>query len=414
MTERERMTIEAEPKLSPRLGAPPPRIPARLVPLLEAEVPRFSAAELAHRHTALGEALAAAGASHALLIGAPRMSALQWLMGWPASNLNMGVFTPGDQDVLLVPYPNHVPQAQIVARDAKVVWGAKGPAALAVETLLARGAKGQTVGIIGQCNYSIVAQLQAAGCNLIDLNRAYNAIRLIKSEEEFDWARIGCAFCDLGVEALARDIAPGMNEHELAAIIERAYLPWGGATAIHFVGLTSMADPDCCVPSQVPRGRRVAAGDVVFSEISALFWGYSGQVLRTYAVAADPPPLYRDLYAVADAAFDAVLKVLRPGATPADILDAAALIGKSGFTVCDDLVHGYIGGYLPPVLGTHERPSGPIPELTLKENMAVVVQPSIVTKDGKAGVQTGELVRITRDGVERLHAAPWGFRRVGG
>jgi hypothetical protein len=45
--------------------------------------------------------------------------------------------------------------------------------------------------------------------------------------------------------------------------------------------------------------------------------------------------------------------------------------------------------------------------------MTVVVQPSIVTKDGKAGVQCGELVRILKDGVERLHHAPWGFNRIG-
>jgi Xaa-Pro dipeptidase len=408
------MTTKIDVDLPPRLGAPAPRIPARLTPLLEAEAPRFSAAEMKRRRSALANALIAAGAAHALIIGAPRQSALQWLTGWPASNLNIGVFSPGEQDVLLVPYPNHVPQAQVLAHEAKVLWGPKGPAALAVETLIARGAKRQTVGIIGQCNYALVEQLAAAGCKLVDLNRAYNAMRLVKSDEEFDWARIGCAFCDLAIEALARDIAPGMSEHELATIIERAYLPWGGVNQIHFVGLTSMADPDCCVPSQVPRARRVAAGDVVFSEISALFWGYSGQVLRTYAVAADPTPLYRDLYAVADAAFDAVLKVLRAGTTADDILDAASLIGKSGFAVCDDLVHGFIGGYLPPVLGTHERPSGPIPDLVLKENMAVVVQPSIVTKDGKAGVQTGELVRITANGVERLHQAPWGFQRVGG
>jgi Xaa-Pro aminopeptidase len=280
--------------------------------------------------------------------------------------------------------------------------------------LLARGAAGQTVGLIGQCNYALMQSLVSAGCKLVDLNRAYNGMRLIKSDEEFDWARIACAYSDLGIEALARDIRPGMSEHELAAIIERAYLPWGGMNQIHFVGLTSMADPDCCVPSQIPRARRVAAGDVVFSEISALFWGYSGQVLRTYAVAAEPTPLYQELYAVAEETFQAILKILRPGIGAAEILDAAAIIGKSGFTVCDDLVHGFIGGYLPPVLGTHERPSGPIPDLKLKENMAVVVQPSIVTKDSKAGVQTGELVRITADGVERLHQAPWGFRRVGG
>src|SRR4029453_9091366 len=117
--------------------------------------------------------------------------------------------------------------------------------------------------------------------------------------------------------------------------------------------------------------------------------------------AADPTPLYRDLYAVAEETFNAVLKVLRPGATPHEILDAASVVGRSDFTVCDDLLHGYIGGYLPPGLGTHERPSGPIAQLTLKENMCVVLQPSIVTKNGKAGVQTGEALRITATGVER-------------
>jgi Xaa-Pro aminopeptidase len=407
--------MTATSQLTPRLGAPPPRIPERLIPLLEAEAPRFSAQERQRRRQALANALADAGASHAVIVGTDRrMSALQWLTGYPSSNLNMGVFTGGEQDILLVPYPNHVPQAQVLAPEAKVIWGAKGPAAIALETLIARATRGQTIGIIGQANYALVQQLMVAGFKLTDLNRAYNAMRLIKSEEEFEWARIGCALSDLGIEALANDIRPGMSEHELATIIERAYLPWGGVTQIHFVGLTSMADPDCCVPSQFPRARRVTAGDVVFSEISVLFWGYSGQVLRTYAVAAEPTPLYRDLYAVAEATFEAVRKVLRPGATPKDVLDAASIIGQSGFAVCDDLLHGYIGGYLPPVLGTHDRPSGPIPDMTLKENMAVVLQPSIVTKDGKAGVQTGECLRITKDGNESLHQARAGFRRVGG
>jgi Xaa-Pro aminopeptidase len=409
------MSNPTSSSLAPRLGAPPPRIPDRLVPLLEAEAPRFSTGEMKRRRTLLAEALAEIGASHALIVGTDRrMSALQWLTGYPSGNLNMGVFSESEQDVLFVPYPNHVPQAQVLAPDAKVVWGAKGPAALAVETLVSRASKGQTIGILGQCSYALIQQLAVAGFKLTDLNRAYNAMRLIKSDEEFEWARIGCAMSDLAIEALARDITPGMSEHELATVIERAYLPWGGVTQIHFVGLTSMADPDCCVPSQFPRARRVAPGDVVFSEISVLFWGYSGQVLRTYAVAADPTPLYRDLYAVAEETFQTVLKVLKPGATARDVLDAASVIGKSGFAVCDDLLHGFIGGYLPPVLGTYERPSGPIPDLVLQENMAVVLQPSIVTKDGKAGVQTGEALRITRDGTERLHQAPWGFRRVGG
>ena len=47
--------------------------------------------------------------------------------------------------------------------------------------------------------------------------------------------------------------------------------------------------------------------------------------------------------------------------------------------------------------------------MTLEENMTVVVQPNVVTRDHKAGVQVGELVRVTRTGFERLHTAPRGF-----
>jgi Xaa-Pro dipeptidase len=36
----------------------------------------------------------------------------------------------------------------------------------------------------------------------------------------------------------------------------------------------------------------------------------------------------------------------------------------------------------------------------------------VVTRDRKAGVQTGELLLITTAGVERLHAFPRGFARV--
>ena len=43
--------------------------------------------------------------------------------------------------------------------------------------------------------------------------------------------------------------------------------------------------------------------------------------------------------------------------------------------------------------------------------MTVVVQPNVVTKDESAGVQTGELMLVTDDGAERLHAYEPGFLR---
>jgi hypothetical protein len=38
--------------------------------------------------------------------------------------------------------------------------------------------------------------------------------------------------------------------------------------------------------------------------------------------------------------------------------------------------------------------------------MTIVVQPNVITRVEKAGVQTGEMVRITETGFERMHTAP--------
>ena len=43
-----------------------------------------------------------------------------------------------------------------------------------------------------------------------------------------------------------------------------------------------------------------------------------------------------------------------------------------------------------------------------------MIQPNVITKDGRAGVQTGEMVLVTRNGVERLHGVPRGFVQCDG
>jgi len=45
--------------------------------------------------------------------------------------------------------------------------------------------------------------------------------------------------------------------------------------------------------------------------------------------------------------------------------------------------------------------------------MTIVVQPNVITPDHKAGVQLGEMVRITETGFERMHHVPEGLVRIG-
>jgi Xaa-Pro aminopeptidase len=50
--------------------------------------------------------------------------------------------------------------------------------------------------------------------------------------------------------------------------------------------------------------------------------------------------------------------------------------------------------------------------MTFEAGMTVVVQPNVITRDQRAGVQLGELMRITDTGADSLHRVPREFYRV--
>jgi Xaa-Pro dipeptidase len=388
-------------------------LPPHLRAIVETEYPRFSAAEMARRRAAIESLLAEFTVDHVVFCGANRFgSSVQWLTGWPVTAEAVGVLTPGVADALFIQHVNHVPLAQRLANRAEVAWGGGASIAAAIAALERRGARAGRVGVIGPMTFEQHAMLAGRFGAVANFNRRYVQLRQIKSAEEIDWMRIGAALTDRGMAALRDGLQPGLTERELADLVERAYIVHGGANVIHYFGVTSMTDPRLGVPTQFVANRKVERGDAVVAEISAAFWEHPGQVLRSFAIGAAPSKLYRDLHAVADAAFDAVAAVLKDGVMPQQIIDAAGVIEDAGFTIIDDLLHGYGGGYLPPVLGSRSRPGAQIPDAPLRAGMTVVIQPNVVTADGKAGVQTGELVLITATGIESLHAVPRGFMCV--
>ena len=389
----------------------PLRLPPDLQSLFSQSYPRFSDAEYTRRHAGVARAMEAAGADHALIVTMQNVgNATRWMTGWPGTAEALLLFRPGERMVMFVEYYNHLPLARQMARDTEVRWGEEKGLAKASEELKRRGAR--RVAVIGPLGGPRWKALEAQ-FELVSLDADYIKLRLVKSEEEIAWLRIGAALSDAGMAALVAGTRPGMTEHELGNMIERAFVGHGGTHVIHFIGSTPMAAPDVCVPRQFTSRRKIAPGDFVFCELSAAWWDYSGQVLRGFTVEAEPTPLYRDLHGAAHAAFQSITKAIRPGALPQSLVDASAIIEESGFTTYDDLVHGFGGGYLAPIIGSKSRPAGQMPTFPLEQNMCLVVQPNVVTRDCQAGVQFGELVRVTATGFESLHRTPHGMFRAG-
>jgi len=390
-----------------------PPLPDALNRLSESEYPRFSDPEMLRRRRVVEEMLTQGACEHLVFCGANRFgSVVQWLTHWPVTAEAVGVMTPGERDALFVQYVNHAELAGLIARDADVAWGGSSSIQAAIDVLTKRKAQPGRVAFIGPLSLKQHEALSRACGTLHDLTPAYTRVRQVKSDEELDWFRIGAYFADLGMAALRDNLRPGIGEIELGACIEQAYVSRGGGHAIHYVGVTGMDEPSVPVPRQFPSRRRVRIGDAVSAEISASFWEHTGQVLRSFTVGKPPNSLYRDLHQAADAAFDAICRVLRPGALPAEAIEASSVIEAAGFTIIDDLLHGYGAGYLQPILGSKSRPAGPIPQEPFRVGQTIVVQPNVVTRDRKAGVQMGEFLVITQSGVERMHRYPRGFETI--
>lgn len=377
---------------------------------------RFSDAELARRF-ALTRALMDLEGLAALLVygNSSAHSEVQFLSDFRVTREALLLVPTEGEPALFVQYFNHVPNARRVSHVADVRWGGRDTAATVADEITRRGLASQRLGVAGMIPWQRYETLHRAlpNATLVDATLPMQRLRLVKSAEELAFLRRGAELSDRAIEALEREVRPGITEHALAAIVEGAYLGLGGQTHIHYMGTTSMHQPSLCVPAQQQSSRRLQAGDVLLTEISAQYHGYPGQILRPFTIGAPPTAAYQRLYDVAAATFERAAALVRAGATAEVVLDAAEGIHAAGYTICDDLVHGFGGGYLPPVVRTRQTGGTSTPDFTFEENMTIVIQPNVITPDERMGVQVGELVRVTRTGVESLHRYPMRFTRCG-
>jgi Xaa-Pro aminopeptidase len=304
-----------------------------------------------------------------------------------------------------------------------IEWGGYEPAATVAGRLRATGLARGRIGLVGVnatfgmgMPYAHHAALRRAlpDAELVEATGAFASLRSVKSEEEIEWLRRAAGFTDRTIEALRTEVRPGIPEYALLGIVEGAYRADGGLPHIAFVRSMPMDDPNGCLPAQNPSDRTIRAGDVIITEISASYWGYSGQIHRPVFVGAEPTPPWRAMFDAALLAYERMAEAIRPGACEADVIRAASVIGERGYDVYDDLIHGYGVDIHPPVIDRScagwwpwddERPA---PEgRRFERNMAIVIQPNPITPDERMGLQLGALTIVTDDGARSLHGVPF-------
>jgi Xaa-Pro aminopeptidase len=390
--------------------------------------PRFSEAEFHRRNELARELMRREGISALVIFGNSGINRhneanIFWLTNYLDLHHNYLIFPLDSEPTLLTGLVNHVPNARAISVIKDTRWGTYEPAKEIANNLKKEGTGKGCIGLVGinatfgmGMPYQHFATLKESLPEIewINVTQNFAKLRVIKSEEEFDWLGKAAAFTDDTVAALESELRIGMTEYELIGIIEGSYRSKGGQPHIAFLRSMPMESPTACVPAQNVTDRLIQKGDVIIMEISASYWGYSGQIHRPIAVGQDPTPEWQRLFDIGVQAYDRICEAMCPGATEGEVIKAASLIGEAGYRIYDDLIHGYGVDIHPPIIDQsccdYWSNAEPIPAGRLfAENMAIVVQPNPITPDERMGLQVGALTRVTKRGAVSLQKYPMKF-----
>lgn len=371
------------------------------------DFPTFSDQEMKARHERVQALMDEAGAEALLVYGTGRFaSEIYWLTDWPGGREAYVLLQKNKEPVVLLQLYNHVPMARVMSFVHDVRWAGANTASSVLDLLKERGLETSKVGFAGSIPYQHYIKLRGRfpQANFVDLGGRLRMLRTIKSEAEIERIRIASKLTDQSMQALADGLKPGMREDEIPYLIEPVYLKAGGYAGIHFMTSMPMRAPHFPVPAQYQSSRRLERGDCLITEISGAYWGYSGQIHRTYSIGEGPTSEWRDLHAAAVEVFETLAQLTKDGASTREAEEAAEIVHRRGYTIYDDLIHG--ANQYPPIFQTKTTARHDMSEMLFRENMVIVIQPNVITKDEKMGLQFGETLVVRKNGCESLNAFP--------
>lgn len=373
----------------------------------KSDFPSFSEAEMKARHAKVAALMERENLDGLLVYGTGRFSSdVYWLTDWPGSREAFVLFQPDRDPVVILQLFNHVPMARVMSAVREVRWAGNNTADTVSKVMRERGLDGMRIGLVGALpyRYYMAFQDRLSGAMFKDINGQFRMMRTIRSSEELERIRTASDLTDKSIAAVRDNLKAGMAEWEIPAILEPVYLREGGYAGIHFLASMPMRAPDFPVPAQYQSNRVLARGDCVISEISGGYWGYTGQIHRTFSVGEGPTPEWKAMHDVAVETLECLEALIKDGVTSKDVEIAADMIHDRGYTILDDLLHG-VNQY-PPIIQTNKAKRHANRDITFRAGMAITIQPNLMTLDEKMGLQFGESFVVTKTGLDRLNRYP--------
>lgn len=240
---------------------------------------------------------------------------------------------------------------------------------------------------------------RVAGLTLGDGSAALGAARAVKSPYEIESLQQALGIAEEGLDAVLSMLRPGVSEREAATVWDQEVRRRG---ATPFCTIVAFGEGSA-VPTARPGTRVLRPRDVARFEVGCSLGALHATVGRM-AVMGEPDDWQQALVEAVDAALEAAIGAIRPGATGTDVLETAVKAGRAAGLSGFDRHHVGHGVGLEP----REQPWLSRDGSPLETGMVVAVQtPAYVV--GKAGVSLIETVLVTRTGAHALNRSRRGL-----
>jgi len=250
-------------------------------------------------------------------------------------------------------------------------------------------------------NYLFIKKVIDRNTQLIDISKAIQYARAVKSERELKTIRRACDIASRAYNDLLPRIRPGMKEYEVSAELNYLLGKYG-ATSPAFTTICGFG-PNSAEPHYTSGDAKLKEGGILLLDFGATYEKYRSDITRTIPI-GKASRRFREMYRTVARAQDAALRYMRPGRISKDV-DATArkIIDNSKFKGMFNHSLGHGLG-----LATHD-PYGLSPrfDFKLEKGMVFTVEPGVYIP-GYGGVRIEDDVVVTEDGIEILtHAERW-------
>jgi len=230
------------------------------------------------------------------------------------------------------------------------------------------------------------------GCSIEDKSDLVIGLRLIKSAGEIKQMKSAIKATAHGIERVMGTIRDGVNERDLHNVLVGGFAEMGSIRNAFnpIVG----SGHNATVLHYKANNHLVSDGDLMVLDCGAEIGGYASDITRTLPVSGRFTKKQAKLYNIVLKSQRAAIKVVKPGATMAQVDEASRkIIRDAGYG--DFYPHG-VGHHLG--LETHD----PSPAVKLKPGMVVTIEPGIYLPDESTGIRIEDDILVTESGSRNL------------